>query len=73
MICECIGYILAVTDKAFGVAADIDDEEIELWVPRSLCNMIEYENGGDEEDPVVGEAIRSLDLVDWFAEKEGMA
>lgn len=57
-----VDTILKETDAAFLLGLDVDGEDMEVWVPRSVVHEPDTYNEGDEE--VVMEIQR------WFADKE---
>ena len=66
---EFDGFLVCETEKAIGVGKE---EEVKLWIPKSVVLGIEYDVGGDSIDVKVGEKIRSLAVMAWFARKEGL-
>ncbi len=65
------GQVKAITDLAIGLT--LDDYSL-VWVPKSVCLPQATRNNRevDLEDLDRGEIV-SLEVEEWFAEKEGLA
>jgi hypothetical protein len=58
------GRVIAVTPLAFLVR--LDDPDVELWVPKSLCEGL--------DDTIVGDVASSdFEVPEWWATQQGIS
>lgn len=67
---EYDGYIVATTSRAVGLGSS--SCVVEIWLPSSQVQSIEYEEGGDCEEIIVGRKIRSVEIPEWLASQKNL-
>lgn len=55
------------TDEAFGISFDIDNEDTDQWIPKSVIDMDNF-----VVDKHTGECADTIFVAKWFVEKEGL-
>ena len=65
------GCIRVSTDTYIGLSP-YNDRDVGHWIPKSVLGSIEYDKEGDSKEIWKNRRIRSLQVADWFALKEGL-